>query len=173
MKPQVDKEAADAFPLVKKKKNNKLLVWWRRLQAGSDFYGTAFKILCLEIGRVAPELKSAKTRLTVGDTNGGRDLTVPVHLLGLLLLFLVLWSQVLSCVWPALFLPWAFLFSVYNFCRTQGFQTEKQIAHSDSNASPKGNTSDNNIIFPDERFEMPYGWWSPKKVSMWVILNKH
>lgn len=54
---------------------------------------------------MAPELKSAKTRLTVGDTNGGRDLTVPVHLLGLLLLFLVLWSQVLSCVWPALFLP--------------------------------------------------------------------
>lgn len=72
MKPQVDKEAADAFPLVKKNKEQQITCLMEKATSWIRFLWNAFKILCLEIGRVAPELKAAKTRLTVGDTNGGR-----------------------------------------------------------------------------------------------------
>ena len=51
---------------------------------------------------LVPGSKSATKWLTTGDTNISGDITVLVLLLGLLFL-LVLWSQVLSCEWSALF----------------------------------------------------------------------
>ena len=64
---------------------------------------------------LVPGSKSAMKRLIMGDTNISGDITVLVLLLGLLF-SLVLWSQVLSCEWSALFFfLWAFLFSKFNF----------------------------------------------------------